>query len=333
MAEEKQDLKTTVDKIVSGSVDQETIDAIVDAEPEEEIFGETLGGTEETKPKEEEPLISPQEAKKPEVVAEPVKPVEELKKAETEKVADVVPEKPDELDAQIKAAVEAALPKEEPNPDDYRDRFFNTQQYATQVNQENVTLRQGINTVETQLAEAVQQLKDAGIEITPQRPQVQQRTIIQDQGQPQYQPPVQPRTDPRLEASLASAESKFTAPVVDDYLHPQNGKFHKMVAKGNSAEIFQKVNASLDPLVEAINLTKEWEQKQEHKTTQTAEDRGALIDSIVAKVREQIGIGGQTNGGKSTLPTNLSDVRADSNIAKKPISAEPQEEIFNEYLG
>lgn len=340
----KQKIKATVGENVEDLVDTETINVIDEDKLEEPTFGETLGSVPEEIPEEpkdelnEEPV---KETEKEEIVKDETKETvkDEVKQEVVEKepvIAKEPKESEDELEKQIRAAIEDALPKEEvKKEEDYKDRFFQTQQYATQKNQENINLRQNITTVEAQLAEAARQLKDAGIEITPRQ---QYQPPVQYTPPTQYQPQVQqqPQIDPRLDASLTSAESKFTPAVVDDYLHPQNGKFHKMVAQGNPAEIFQKVNVSLDPLVEAINLTKEWEQGQEKKVAEGAEDRGTFIDSIVAKVYKQIGVGGQpVNGGKSKLPTNLNDVRADSNLATKitKADAEEEKETFGEHLG
>lgn len=335
-------------------------------EPEaaDSVFSEYTGGPGEEKLKEmaeeklpvkvpeEKPVAPPQEDK---VKVETPVP-EKLETPKTEEKVVVAPEpresgaKEPNLEAIIREAVEGHLAEktkgtvepETPPAEDWQSRYYDTQRWSTQVQQENQRLSQQVADIEARLGRVNKKLRDEGVAFedpVPRQATTQgfpYPTYVPPQQTGGYSPPVSPQTigpqiDPQLSASLDSADRQFGQKVVNEYLLPGTGKFHKMAEADPSVRV--KLSRSLDPCSDAIRETQKWEADQ----TPAGDNGNKTVDDIVSQVMLKIGVGRQPNGGvqQGDAPAGLDQIRSASGGSSKrkaDVEAEPAD-FFGQYPG
>lgn len=336
-------------------------------EPEgaDSVFSEYVGGSDnvlvEKKPKEEPPVTTPEE--KPVATAtekEPlaVLPEDKVKDGEvTPKVSKAAepqaglketkgePVGEANLEATIREAVEEHLAKtvkgvgevKKLPAEDWQNRYFETQRWGTQVQQENQTLKQQVADIEARLGRANKKLREEGVEFNDPVPQqavtVPNSTPPQQAvGTPPLAPPPDFGSDPRLNASLDSADRQFGQKVVDEYLSQGTGKFHQMV-KEVGPSTWDKLSRSLDPCADAIRMTRAWEVSQPAQ----GGNGGNMVDDIVSQIMQKIGVGKQPPGGvkQDNLPVGLDAIRSavgGDSKKKADVEAKP-DDFFGQFVG
>lgn len=323
---------------------------------EEEMFPGMVGGEIETPANDVTPEkleVSPPAEKKEKEV-----PPEEPPIAKTEETPPVV-DPPDPASDAITKAVLAAIKKgevpggptpavTEPQADPFEQRYKDTRNYATQVQQHNVQLQEQLTRQETEaqknrqiLNQILKGLKDENIEIpmenipsaysdvqgvrqnVPQYTQEQRNQVIQaDQAR-------------RIDSSVVLADSIHGSLEVDKYINASTGLWKKMMVEHPDGDyLMQEVQQSEFPAVQMIAQVKEWEISR-------ISDKKAekdYIAQIVAQVKNDIGISGNpvvsTKGGNGSnkLPTSLGNLRVASGGTTKTAN-EKQTNMFPEMLG
>ena len=245
----------------------------VEVEPEVKVKGE-----------EGEPKV---EVKAPEIkVDDKINPEVEMKAKVTKAVTE---------------AIAAQKKVKEPKKDvkDFEQRYFDTQKYATQVNQENLQLRDTVTGLQQQVNQIINGLKDERIEI--KTPVVTQQATVN---------PNQPTPQTDLQARITSSETlayaMFGKAEVDAYFAGPTSKFAELLEKPGGQQMLMEVQASPMPVIEAIRRVKAAEQMVE------AEKKGSsdLVNTTVAQVLKELGIGGVGGGGGKKPPVGIVGVNA-----------------------
>lgn len=298
--------------------------------------------SEETPPK----VPETKEETKPVIEEAPKKSVESKQSAEVKK---------GELDVEgkVKGIVESILktqetkPVETPPASDFEQRYYNTRDWATGVQQQNVTLQDQNAKLQHQISALQGAVKEMGTKLkadgafgefkaleglekdtSAQQSTIQAPSLTVEQQAINTMAPLLDDADREYGQGTVN-EYLFGSAKPTEYKMTLDTKVGRFLNSTEGKAQLREVQNSAKPVVEMIKRVKEWETKEAAKPSQ--------VDLITAQVLEKLGVPENGNGKgikeKGELPLDLGSLPnvggSGSEKSKEEVSPRP----FGEFLG
>jgi hypothetical protein len=223
---------------------------------------------------------------------EPSQPVEEVKTEETPEVKPEVEQVKPEGETPAEPPVEQV---EKPS-DNWEKRYWDTQRYATQVNQQNANFQRMLAEQQRQLEIVNKKLDGTYDPVKDEAPQVTPDEIAE-----------RAESAGRIAASRSGAMQIYGADNVEKMLWTPDAPFREIE---NNPLIRARVLNAESPVMEAINCTKEHLFYKKWGYTPEAIEKNMRAE-LEKEIREKVTKEFQSKiSGKDSIPTGIGDARS-----------------------